>query len=191
MCKYAITIANTDPVVANLQTPMTQVAVRKATSADAQAIMAHMKRTIAEPGVHIPFAPEEYDPLLKEEQKRLCEFAESDNSIVLVADAEEQVIGILECKGGTREAMRHVTSLSMSVRKEWRNRGVGSALLARAIEWAKATGTVKRIELFVYAQNTAAIHLYRTFGFEEEGRCRGAIYQNGEFLDDLIMALYL
>ncbi|MGH8626479.1 MAG: GNAT family N-acetyltransferase [Gammaproteobacteria bacterium] len=105
----------------------------------------------------------------------MCEFAESDNSIVLVADAEEQVIGILECKGGTREAMRHVTSLSMSVRKEWRNSGVGSALLARAIEWAKATGTVKRIELFVYARNTAAIHLYRKFGFEEEGRCWGAI----------------
>ena len=59
MCKYAITIANTDPVVGNLQTPMTQVAVRKATSADAQAIMAHMKRTIAEPGVDIPFVPGE------------------------------------------------------------------------------------------------------------------------------------
>jgi hypothetical protein len=79
---------------------MTQIAVRKATSADAQAIMAHMKRTIAEPGVDIPFAPEEYDPLLKEEQKRLCEFAESDNSIVLVADAEEQVIGILSVREG-------------------------------------------------------------------------------------------
>ena len=79
----------------------------------------------------------------------------------------------------------------MSDCKEWRNRGVGSALLACAIEWAKATGTVKRIELFVYARDAAAIHLYRKLGFEEEGRCRGAIYQNGEFLDDLIMALYL
>jgi GNAT superfamily N-acetyltransferase len=79
-----------------------------------------------------------------------------------------------------REAMRHVTSLSMSVRKELHNRGVGSALLARAIEWAKATGTVLEIP--------QRFHLYRKFGFEEEGPCRGAIYQNGEFLDDLIMA---
>jgi ribosomal protein S18 acetylase RimI-like enzyme len=76
----------------------------------------------------------------------------------------------------------------MSVQKEWRARGVGSTLLAQAIEWAKATGIVKRIELFVYARNTAAIHLYKNFGFKEEGRCRNAheyhqsvcaIYQHG------------
>lgn len=164
---------------------MTQVAVRKATSADAQAIREHVKRVLREPGVDIPLAPDEL------EEEHLHEIAESDNSIVLVAEAQGQIIGILDCKGGRRKAMRHVTSLSMSVRKEWQNQGVGTALLARAIKWAKASGAVKRIELFVYARNMAAVHLYQKFGFKEEGRCRGAIYQNGEYLDDLIMALLL
>lgn len=63
--------------------------------------------------------------------------------------------------------------------------------MTRAMEWAKNTHVVKRIELFVYARNGAAIHLYKKFGFVEEGRLRGAIYQHGEYIDDLIMALHL
>jgi len=69
--------------------------------------------------------------------------------------------------------------------------GSASALTAPAIEWAKGTGIVTRIELAVYARNAAAIHLYEKFGFEIEGRRRRAVYQNGEYVDDLIMALLL
>ncbi|MGR9105952.1 MAG: GNAT family N-acetyltransferase, partial [Gammaproteobacteria bacterium] len=103
----------------------------------------------------------------------------------------KEIVGVLECKGGKARAMHHVTSLSMSVRKESRNQGIGSALLAEAIVWAKATGTIKRIELFVYATNKPALHLYQKFGFEVEGCCRHAIYQNEAYFDDLIMALLL
>jgi putative acetyltransferase len=77
------------------------------------------------------------------------------------------------------------------VRKEWRGQGVGSALMSAAIAWARQTGIVSRIELQVYVRNQAAIALYRKFGFEVEGRRRRVVYQNGEYLDDLVMALLL
>ena len=63
--------------------------------------------------------------------------------------------------------------------------------LAHAIAWAQQSGIVTRIELYVYARNQAAIHLYEQFGFEIEGRRRRAIYQDGTYVDDLIMARLL
>ena len=60
-----------------------------------------------------------------------------------------------------------------------------------ALRWARAGGILKRIELKVYARNTAAIHLYQKYGFEIEGTRRRAIFQGGQYLDDLIMSLLL
>jgi len=48
----------------------------------------------------------------------------------------------------------------MSVRKEWRNHGIGSRLLAEAIAWAHRTGIITRVELYVYDHNQAAIQMY-------------------------------
>jgi RimJ/RimL family protein N-acetyltransferase len=79
----------------------------------------------------------------------------------------------------------------MSVHRGWRNQGIGSALMARAIEWAKSTRLVTRIELNVFVRNEMAIHLYEKFGFQVEGRRRRAVYLDGEFVDDYIMALLL
>ena len=57
----------------------------------------------------------------------------------------------------------------MAVAREWRGRGVGSALLAAAIERARADG-VHKLSLEVFPHNEAGIALYRKFGFVEEGR---------------------
>ena len=87
--------------------------------------------------------------------------------------------------------MRHAALLGVSVRAGWRDRGVGSALLAAALDWARATGVVTRIELSVYAENARAIHLYEKFGFAIEGRRRDAVRHSGRLVDDLVMARLL
>ena len=57
----------------------------------------------------------------------------------------------------------------MAVARPWRGRGVGSALLATAIEKAHGEG-LHKLSLEVFPHNDAAIALYRKFGFVEEGR---------------------
>ena len=68
---------------------------------------------------------------------------------------------------------------------------MGSALIRALIDWARAPGIVTRIELRVYARNARAIHVYEKLGFEREGLRRRAIFQDGEYQDDLLMALLL
>ena len=72
-----------------------------------------------------------------------------------------------------------MTALGVYVAKDWRDQGIGQALMARCVEWAEASPVVERVELEVYAQNARAIHLYEQFGFEREGCKRRLYYQNG------------
>jgi RimJ/RimL family protein N-acetyltransferase len=77
------------------------------------------------------------------------------------------------------------------VDRDWRNRGVGTALMRRAIEWARGTGVLTRLQLQVFARNAPAIHLYQKLGFQIEGSRRNAILRDGEYIDSLMMALLL
>lgn len=168
-----------------------EVAIREAVPADAEQIIDLVQKMSAEPDVDIALAPDEPYHTIEAEQTILAEFAASENSIYLVAEAGDRIIGFINCKGGKRKATRHVTLLSISLDEAWRNQGVGSRLMAHAVVWARNTGSVHRIELLVFARNEMAIHLYQKFGFVMEGRRRRAVFSNGEYLDDLIMALLL
>lgn len=165
--------------------------IREAVPADAEQLLTLIKLITEEPGVDIPIGPGEFHETVEDERRILEEYRAAENSVYLVADAGGQVIGSLSCKGGSRRASRHSVMLGLLVRKDWRNRGVGTELLLHAIDWAHSNGIVTRIELGVYARNKTAIHLYEKVGFEHEGRKRRALFQDGEFVDDLVMALLL
>ncbi len=105
----------------------------------------------------------------------------------LVAVGEGEVVGSLHL-----EPSRHgFAELGMAVAREWRGRGVGSALLAAAIEQARGQG-LHKLTLSVFPHNAAALALYSKFGFVEEGR-RIKQYRrmSGELWDALDMGLLL
>lgn len=110
---------------------------------------------------------------------------------MFVARARHQVIGMVEVVPGGFRRNRHVGYLEIMVRADWRGKGVGRALMERVMAWASQSD-VRKLALSVYAHNTPAIGLYRTFGFVEEGRRVGEYqFPDGSFRDDLIMARWL
>jgi len=81
--------------------------------------------------------------------------------------------------------------LGMMVAAGWRGRGVGTALVAGAVDWARERG-LHKLSLGVFPHNEAAIALYRKFGFVEEGRRIAHIGRsNGERWDLIEMGLRL
>lgn len=81
--------------------------------------------------------------------------------------------------------------VGMMVAAGWRGRGVGTALVAAAIEWARAYG-LHKLALSVFPHNDAAIGLYRKFGFVEEGRlARHVRRADGQLWDLIEMGLLL
>ncbi|MEZ5925345.1 MAG: GNAT family N-acetyltransferase [Hyphomicrobiaceae bacterium] len=85
-----------------------------------------------------------------------------------------------------RETFAHRGVLGMGLLADYRGKGIGTALLGRAIAHARRIGFV-RVELQVYADNTPAIGLYRKHGFVVEGRLKDAAYLDGQFRDVLQM----
>jgi putative acetyltransferase len=106
---------------------------------------------------------------------------------LLVAVAGAQVVGSVH----VNRSPHGFGEIDIAVAREWRGRGVGSALLAAAIEWAGDRG-LHKLSLSVFAHNAAAIAVYRKLGFVEEGR-RVEQYrrQSGELLDVIDMGLRL
>jgi len=106
---------------------------------------------------------------------------------MLVAAAGDERVGLLFFE----PSWFGVGELGMLVAADWRGRGVGTALVAAAIDRARANG-LHKLSLSVFPHNMAAIALYQKFGFVEEGRrVRHMRRANGELWDLVEMGLQL
>lgn len=119
-------------------------------------------------------------------RKRLV--LDNERRLQLVAVHAGEVIGQLGLEQYLRVRQSHVGTLGMGVATAWQGKGVGSRLLAAALEVADNWMNLHRVELTVFADNEAAHRLYHKFGFETEGRLRDQAVRDGQFVDTLSMA---
>lgn len=104
--------------------------------------------------------------------------------------ADDEVVGWCDIVRKQMDGFRHGARMGMGVLPAYRGAGLGRRLLADTLDAARAIG-IERVELEVFASNTAAIALYRRMGFAVEGTKRRARKLDGEYDDDVIMALFL
>jgi len=125
-----------------------------------------------------------------EERRYLKAIRRWEHAAVFVAEEDARVVGRLSVSRDQHPASRHVADLGLMVAADRRGRGIGRALLAAAVEWAREAGVTK-LELHVFPWNEPAIRLYERFGFEREGVRRGHYRRDGEELDAILMAYRL
>jgi RimJ/RimL family protein N-acetyltransferase len=120
--------------------------------------------------------------------RTFTEAIQLDNQLRLVAVDGERVVGNLSLSPTSPGIMY----LGMTIDAEYRGRGIGTAMMAPAIEWARAHHGIHKVELEVWPHNAAGMALYRKVGFEVEGRRRRHYRRrNGELWDAVLMALVL
>ncbi len=106
----------------------------------------------------------------------------------LVAVNNDRVVGMVGVETfPNRPRRRHVGRIGITVHDEWQGKGVGTALMAAAVDLADNWLNLTRLELEVYADNAAAIHLYERFGFTYEGTLRQHAFRDGRYVDSNVM----
>ena len=129
--------------------------------------------------LQLPYVSEDH------RRKRLEDLGQDDH--MLVAEVDDHVVGSLGLHRRNRR-MAHVGHIGMGVHDDYQGQGIGTALMAAAIDLADNWLNLKRVELHVFTDNASAIHLYENFGFEVEGTHRAFSYREGEYVDSYSMA---
>jgi ribosomal protein S18 acetylase RimI-like enzyme len=70
-------------------------------------------------------------------------------------------------------------------------RGYGRSILTQLCDYLRDFVGLRKVSLEVLTTNTRAAGLYRSLGFEEEGRLKSQYFANGRFEDVLIMSRFL
>ncbi len=111
----------------------------------------------------------------------------SESDLLLVAELEQQVVAIAGLTGSKLRRFRHSAELAIAVLKDHWGCGIGRYLTERLLEWAD-NSALQRVYLEVSDDNTRAIHLYESLGFEVEGRLRARRKHGEVYVDNLAMA---
>lgn len=72
-----------------------------------------------------------------------------------------------------------------------RGQGMGRALMGSLIDRARACPGMEQVILTVATEQTAALRLYESLGFQKFGREPRALYVNGRYLDEDYLVLML
>jgi RimJ/RimL family protein N-acetyltransferase len=118
------------------------------------------------------------------------EMIRSGGGLMLVAEADDDVVGNVMVSLDRNVVSQHIGTLSICVADDWRDVGMGTALVRAAIKWAREGGLGK-VALGVFPDNDRAIAVYERAGFVREG-VRRKQYRgpNGTFRDELLMAWF-
>jgi L-phenylalanine/L-methionine N-acetyltransferase len=161
------------------------ITIRRAGPKDAAAFARIMGDPAVYPGLmQLPYADEDIW------RARLADnLLPGKTDLPLAAELDGDVVGTAGLHPvGNQLRRRHALMLGISVMPQAQRRGVGSALMAAMCDYADRWAGALRIELTVYADNHAAIALYRKFGFEVEGTHRAYALRDGAYVDALAMA---
>lgn len=156
-------------------------AIRRATVDDAEAVA----RIYTDPSAYAGTLQLPY-PSATTWRERLVPV---DGIVHLVACSGTELVGNLGLHLNLKTPRRaHAGSFGMGVPSAWQRKGVGSALLAAALDLADNWLGLARLELTVYVDNEAALGLYKKFGFQIEGTLRGYSLRDGALVDAYTMA---
>ena len=161
--------------------------IRRPVENDAADIIAYSKILFASTD-QVLTTLEEYAITVENEKIWISNFNQNPNALVLIAELNKQVVGLLFFVPNTKKKNSHAGEFGVSIHPDYQALGIGRRLIEELIEWAKENNTIEKVFLNVFHTNQNAIKLYKDLGFIQEGWHVKAIKQlNGEYVDVIQM----
>ena len=164
---------------------MDHIVIREAEIDDAQEMISYLNIVGGESD-HLMHGPDGFKVPVEAVKRRIQASHDADNSIILIALAGEKIIARAELYGYPEARLYHNAKFSISVRKDYWNRKIGTMLMTKIIERARSMN-LRNIDLEVVADNQAAIALYRKMGFSDVGIYKNYWFANNVYRDAIVM----
>ena len=123
-------------------------------------------------------------------QEALLRHNEIESRMFFVATVDEEVVGWVHLRAPELEKLDHTAELTVGVLEEYRGHGIGSHLLERGLEWAASNG-YEKVYQSVPSTNEDAIAFLETHGWETEAVREHHYKLDGEYVDEVMMAVAL
>ncbi len=164
------------------------VEIREAAIDDAQGLIDAAKKYLRDSDYLLSYEEEFTNSL--EEEVSWIESMDNDNSLLLVAVYEGEILSTFSLHSRQLKKINHTAEIAIAILKEWQGLGLGFALFNSAITWCKENTSLEILYLDVFAENTNAYHLYQKIGFTEDGR-RKNYYKtkSDKYIDNIMMSL--
>lgn len=160
--------------------------IRAATGEDAEKIY-DLLNDVGSENTYFMLEPDERTV---EQIKGLVHQQTLNRTLLLVAENNGAIVGVLGFIGGGFRRISHVIEIGLAIEKDFRKSGIGSTLFREAITWARKKG-FHRLELGVLSTNQQAIALYKKFGFQEEGVRKNRYRIEETWVDEILMSKLL
>jgi ribosomal protein S18 acetylase RimI-like enzyme len=167
------------------------VTIREAEEKDAEGILSFVRLIFASTD-QVLTTPEEFTITLEQERTWVRSYSETPTSLILVAEADSKIIGLLDFACKTKKKMSHTGEFGVSVHPDYQCNGIGRRLIETLLQWASLKAEIEKVFLNVYETNPRAIALYSKLGFTEECKQVRAIKQpKGDYADMIQMSRFL
>ena len=165
--------------------------IRPATKKDIPQILSLFQKVASNPG-YLARLENEID--LNYVEHNVCTALDTGCCLIAVDDIEDKPIAVIHGSCPGISCFQHVIgNITIAVLPEHQSNGIGKQLFCEFITQIKTQrNNISRIELYTRESNTKGINLYKSLGFQIEGKLRNRVNNlDGTKEDDLIMGLIL
>jgi ribosomal protein S18 acetylase RimI-like enzyme len=111
-------------------------------------------------GEGIATLPIDYPVGTSQKYGMLTVYCSDPDCLVLLVETAEKAVGFLRCSAADDDFESHLGVVAIEVAPEWRNLGIGRALLGEMLTWAKQNTTIQKLVMSVAASNARAVALF-------------------------------
>lgn len=163
--------------------------LRNSITADAETVVNFFKVT-ADESENLSFSSDEYKVSPYQEKIAISNFNRDDKSIMVLGFIDDVLCCIAELISPAEIRLSHNVEYSITVLKNFWGMGIGNIVTDELIKFAKSKN-IKNITLSTRRENSAAINLYKKYGFKTVGVKKDYICIDGNFDDEITMQLQL
>jgi ribosomal protein S18 acetylase RimI-like enzyme len=135
-----------------------------------------------------PYVEAESVADIVESEEALLRHNDIASRVFFVATVSEDVVGWVHVEGNELDKLSHTAELTVGVVDQYRGLGIGSHLLVRGVGWAAANG-YERVYNSVPATNGTAAEFLQDHGWELEATRKGHYRIDGDYVDELMLAV--